>query len=98
MNADRGGAERGPRRACEHRNRPVQESLDAFEKMKEGGFEPGKAVLRMKQDLEDGNPQMWDLVAYRTLKAAHHRTGNQWCIYPTYDFTHCLCDSFENIT
>lgn len=66
--------------------------------MKNGEFEPGKAVLRMKQDLSDGNPQMWDLVAYRTLKAPHHRTGTKWCIYPTYDFTHCLVDSFENIT
>ena len=52
----------------------------------------------MKQDLEDGNPQMWDLVAYRILEAHHHRTGDKWRIYPTYDFTHCLCDSIEGIT
>jgi len=52
----------------------------------------------MKQDIEDGNPQMWDLAAYRVLDAEHHRTGDKWKIYPTYDFTHCLCDSFENIT
>lgn len=66
--------------------------------MKDGGYKPGEATLRMKQDLEDGNPQMWDLVAYRVLESAHHRTGDKWLIYPTYDFTHCLCDSFENIT
>lgn len=67
--------------------------------MKLGQYKSGEpAVLRMKQDLNDGNPQMWDLIAYRTLKKEHHRTGDQWCIYPTYDFTHCLVDSFENIT
>ncbi|KAJ2325913.1 Glutaminyl-tRNA synthetase, partial [Coemansia sp. RSA 2673] len=49
-------------------------------------------------DMESGNTTMWDLVAYRVLYASHHRTGTEWCIYPTYDFTHCLCDSFENIT
>ncbi len=52
----------------------------------------------MKQDITDGNPQMWDLAAYRVLDAEHHRTGPKWKIYPTYDFTHCLCDSFEKIT
>lgn len=66
--------------------------------MKDGKYEPGKAILRMKQDLEDGNPQMWDLIAYRALNEAHHRTGTKWKIYPTYDFTHCLVDSFENIS
>jgi len=52
----------------------------------------------MKQDIDDGNPQMWDLAAYRVLNSEHHRTGAKWKIYPTYDFTHCLCDSFEGIT
>ena len=52
----------------------------------------------MKQDLESGNTMMWDLVAYRVLNASHHRTHDKWKIYPTYDFTHCLCDSFENIS
>ena len=66
--------------------------------MKNGGFAPSEAVLRMKQDFENPSPQMWDLIAYRSLRKPHHRTGNSWCIYPTYDFTHCLCDSFENIT
>ncbi|KAG0311905.1 hypothetical protein BGZ97_011561 [Linnemannia gamsii] len=94
----RGGPERGPRTACEHRDRPIEESLELFEKMKNGGFEEGQAILRMKMDLENGNPQFWDLVAYRVLKTAHHRTGSEWIIYPTYDYTHCLVDSFENIT
>ncbi|CAG7848705.1 Probable glutamine--tRNA ligase; AltName: Full=Glutaminyl-tRNA synthetase; Short=GlnRS [Serendipita indica DSM 11827] len=98
INAARGGAERGPRYACKHRDRPIEESLEEFEKMKRGEYKPGEAILRMKQDLEDGNPQMWDLVAYRVLNTPHHRTGDKWVIYPTYDFTHCLCDSFENIT
>ena len=66
--------------------------------MRAGKYRPREAFLRMKQDIEDGNPQMWDLAAYRVLDAEHHRTGPKWKIYPTYDFTHCLCDSFENIT
>jgi glutaminyl-tRNA synthetase len=66
--------------------------------MKLGKHRQGEAVLRMKQNLEDGNPQMWDLIAYRVLDALHHRTHDKWKIYPTYDFTHCLCDSFENIS
>lgn len=66
--------------------------------MKDGLYKPGQAILRMKQDLESGNTMMWDLVAYRVLNASHHRTHDKWKIYPTYDFTHCLCDSFENIT
>ncbi|CAE6391096.1 unnamed protein product [Rhizoctonia solani] len=98
IKANRGGEERGPRKACVHRTRPIAESLAEFENMKNGKYKPGEAVLRMKQDLEDGNPQMWDLIAYRTLNAPHHRTGSKWCIYPTYDFTHCLVDSFENIS
>ncbi|KDN48115.1 hypothetical protein RSAG8_03131, partial [Rhizoctonia solani AG-8 WAC10335] len=98
IKANRGGEERGPRKACVHRTRPISESLAEFENMKNGKYKPGEAVLRMKQDLEDGNPQMWDLIAYRTLHAPHHRTGTKWCIYPTYDFTHCLVDSFENIS
>ncbi|OSC98990.1 glutaminyl-tRNA synthetase [Trametes coccinea BRFM310] len=96
--ANRGGEERGPRKACVHRNRPIEESLAEFEKMKNGFYQPGQAILRMKQDLESGNTMMWDLVAYRVLNSPHHRTGSKWRIYPTYDFTHCLCDSFENIT
>jgi glutaminyl-tRNA synthetase len=94
----RGGDDGGARRACTHRDRPVEESLAEFQKMKDGRHSPGKAILRMKQNLEGGNPQMWDLIAYRVLEAPHHRTGDRWKIYPTYDFTHCLVDSFENIS
>ncbi|KAJ6598897.1 glutamine-tRNA ligase [Mycena vulgaris] len=85
-------------RACVHRTRPVSESLVEFQKMKDGFYRPKEANLRMKQDLEDGNPQMWDLTAYRVLETPHHRTHDKWKIYPTYDYTHCLVDSFENIS
>ncbi|VDB85344.1 unnamed protein product [Peniophora sp. CBMAI 1063] len=98
IHAHRGGDDGGARTACVHRTRPIAESLAEFEGMKDGKYKPGEAVLRMKQDLEDGNPQMWDLAAYRVLLAPHHRTGDKWKIYPTYDFTHCLVDSFENIS
>ncbi|KAA6413730.1 MAG: glutamine-tRNA ligase [Lasallia pustulata] len=86
----RGGENHGPR--------ATEESLAEFRAMRDGKYKPKEAFLRMKQDLEDGNPQMWDLTAYRILEAEHHRTGSKWRIYPTYDFTHCLCDSFENIS
>lgn len=66
--------------------------------MRDGQYKPREAFLRMKMDITDGNPQMWDLAAYRVLDKAHHRTGDTWKIYPTYDFTHCLCDSLEGIT
>lgn len=98
MFAHRGGESHGARTACTHRSRPVEESLRIFEEMKAGKYGPGEMTMRMKQDLDDGNPQMWDLVAYRVLNAPHHRTNRDWCIYPTYDFTHCLVDSFENIS
>ncbi|KAH7105388.1 glutaminyl-tRNA synthetase [Auriculariales sp. MPI-PUGE-AT-0066] len=98
IHRDRGGEEHGPRRACVHRNRPIEESLKIFDDMKNGKYARGEMTMRMKQNLEDGNFQMWDLVAYRVVNAPHHRTGATWCIYPTYDFTHCLCDSFENIS
>ncbi|KAG6903466.1 hypothetical protein C0995_005489 [Termitomyces sp. Mi166 len=92
------GEKRGQPRPCVHRNRPISESLTEFEAMKNGKYRPKEANLRMKQDLEDGNPQMWDLTAYRVLDTPHHRTHDKWKIYPTYDFTHCLVDSFENIS
>lgn len=97
IKADRGEKTSAPK-ACEHRTRPIQESLDEFIKMKDGYYRPKEANLRMKMDLTDGNPQMWDLTAYRVLNASHHRTGDKWKIYPTYDYTHCLVDSFENIS
>ena len=109
--------------------------MSEFRAMRDGKYKPGEAALRMKQNIEDGNPQMWDLFAYRIpakkkdeeeedeedeeelresgskntgadgpesdkvqYAGAHYRTGSKWKIYPTYDFTHCLCDSFEGIT
>jgi len=66
--------------------------------MRNGEYPEKSATLRMKMNLSSGNPYMWDTVAYRVKHAPHHRTGDKWKIYPTYDFTHCLCDSFENIT
>lgn len=98
INACRGGKDHGERRACEHRERPIEETLDQFMKMKEGRYKEGEITLRMKMDLTSGNPQFWDLIAYRVMYTPHFRTHDAWCIYPTYDFTHCLVDSFENIT
>ncbi|CDZ96939.1 glutaminyl-trna synthetase [Phaffia rhodozyma] len=95
---NRGGEKSQVRIACSHRSRPVEESIIEFERMRKGDYKKGEATLRMKQDLENGNPHMWDMVAYRIVPASHHRTGDEWCIYPTYDFTHCLVDSFENIS
>ncbi|KAG2156227.1 tRNA synthetases class I, catalytic domain-containing protein [Suillus clintonianus] len=97
IKADRGEKVSAPK-ACVHRSRPIQESLDEFKKMADGYYRPKEANLRMKMDLTDGNPQMWDLTAYRILDADHHRTKDKWKIYPTYDYTHCLVDSFENIS
>ena len=95
----RGGEDnRGQRYACPHRDRPTEESLTEFRAMRDGKYKPKEALLRMKQNIQDGNPQMWDLAAYRVLDKPHHRTGDKWRIYPTYDFTHCLVDSFENIS
>ncbi|KHJ34004.1 putative glutaminyl-trna synthetase [Erysiphe necator] len=98
IKAQRGGEERGPRYRCAHADQSVEHNLTHFRAMRDGKYKPKEAFLRMKQDIEDGNPQMWDLAAYRVLDAVHHRTGTKWKIYPTYDFTHCLCDSFEKIT
>lgn len=95
----RGGEDgRGPKIPSPWRDRPIEENLREFERMRLGEYEEGKAVLRLKQDLSSPNPCMWDLVAYRILYTPHCRTGRQWNIYPMYDFTHCLCDSIENIT
>ncbi|PSR82915.1 glutaminyl-tRNA synthetase [Coniella lustricola] len=94
------GGEKGesPRYRCKHAEQSPEENLQKFRDMRDGKYKPREAFLRMKMDITDGNPQMWDLAAYRVLDAEHHRTGAQWKIYPTYDFTHCLCDSFEAIT
>ena len=80
------------------RDRPIEESLDLFERMKNGEFPEGKYTLRAKIDLASGNFNMRDPVLYRINYLPHHRQGNKWCIYPMYDFTHCLSDSLEGIT
>jgi len=82
----------------EGRDRSPEENLELFLKMKEGRFDEGEATLRMKGDFHSKNPNMWDHMAYRIMYKAHHRTGDKWCIFPTYDFSHCLVDSIENIT
>ena len=81
-----------------YRDRPVQESLDLFARMKNGEFEDGKMTLRAKIDLASGNFNMRDPVIYRINHMAHHRTGTEWCIYPMYDFAHPIEDALECIT
>ena len=80
------------------RDRPVEESLDLFERMKSGEFENGKYTLRAKIDLASGNFNMRDPVIYRINHAHHHRQGDKWCIYPMYDFAHPIEDALEGIT
>lgn len=81
-----------------YRDRPVEESLDLFARMKAGEFEDGKMTLRAKIDLASGNFNMRDPVIYRIHHMAHHRTGNEWCIYPMYDYAHPIEDALEGIT
>lgn len=81
-----------------YRERPVEESLDLFARMRAGEFENGAMTLRAKIDLASPNFNMRDPVIYRINHMAHHRTGNQWCIYPMYDFAHPLEDAIEGIT
>ncbi|KAM3438840.1 hypothetical protein NHJ13734_003982 [Beauveria thailandica] len=95
----RGEKSANPRYRCKHADQTPEDNLAKFRDMRDGKYKPREAFLRMKQDITDGNPQMWDLAAYRIkTDKPHHRTGWDWKIYPTYDFTHCLCDSFEEIT
>ncbi|MCY3780860.1 MAG: glutamine--tRNA ligase/YqeY domain fusion protein [Chloroflexi bacterium] len=81
-----------------YRDRPVEENLALFEKMRDGGFKEGEAVLRAKIDMSSGNINMRDPVMYRILDASHPRTGDKWKIYPMYDFAHGQSDSIEEIT
>ena len=81
-----------------YRNRSVEENLDLFERMKTGEFADGSRVLRAKIDMTASNINMRDPVMYRILHKSHHRQGDKWCIYPTYDFTHGQSDSIEGIT
>jgi len=81
-----------------YRDRPVEESLDLFERMRQGEFPDGSRVLRAKIDMASPNLNLRDPVMYRILHATHHRTGDAWCIYPMYDWAHGLEDSFEGVT
>ncbi len=80
------------------RGRSVAENLDLFERMRRGEFENGRRVLRAKIDMASPNLVLRDPILYRVHEVAHHRTGDAWCIYPMYDFAHCLSDSIEGIT
>ncbi|MBP62027.1 MAG: glutamine--tRNA ligase, partial [Planctomycetaceae bacterium] len=79
-------------------DRPAEENLDLFERMRQGEFPDGSRTLRAKIDMSHPNVNMRDPVLYRILRASHHRTGDTWCIYPMYDFTHGQSDSIEGIT
>ncbi len=81
-----------------YRDRPKEESLDLFKRMRAGEFEDGKMTLRAKIDLASGNFNMRDPVIYRINHLPHHRTGDKWCIYPMYDFAHPIEDAMEHIT
>jgi glutaminyl-tRNA synthetase len=87
-----------PGKESPDRNRSVGENLDLFERMRAGEFPDGSRTLRAKIDMASGNINMRDPVMYRILHEEHHRTGNQWCIYPMYDWAHGQCDSIEGIT
>jgi len=87
-----------PGKESPYRNRSVEENLDLLERMRAGEFEDGSRVLRAKIDMASSNLLMRDPTLYRIRKKTHYRTGDAWCIYPTYDFTHCLSDSIEGIT
>lgn len=87
-----------PGKESPYRNRSVEENLELFEKMRNGDFENGSKVLRAKIDMSSSNINMRDPVIYRVAHATHHNTGDQWCIYPMYDFAHPLEDAIEGVT
>ncbi|PWK47341.1 glutamine--tRNA ligase [Pleionea mediterranea] len=87
-----------PGKNSPHRDRPSSESLDLFRRMKAGEFSDGQMCLRAKIDMASPNINMRDPVIYRIKHQTHHRTGDKWCIYPMYDFTHCISDALEGIT
>ena len=87
-----------PGKESPYRNRSVTENQDLFERMRAGEFEDGSHVLRAKIDMASPNVLMRDPTLYRIRRIPHHRTGDKWCIYPMYDFAHCLSDSIEGIT
>jgi len=102
LSADEIRAHRGtltePGTNSPHRDRPIDESLDMFARMRAGEFPDGARVLRAKIDMASGNINLRDPVIYRILHAAHPRTGTDWCIYPTYDFAHGQSDAIEGVT
>ncbi|OQA53418.1 MAG: Glutamine--tRNA ligase [Candidatus Omnitrophica bacterium ADurb.Bin292] len=87
-----------PGKNSPYRDRPVEENLDLFRRMRAGEFPDGARVLRAKIDMASPNMNMRDPTMYRIKRVSHHRTGDRWCIYPMYDFTHCISDSIEGIT
>lgn len=92
------GAFGKPGKNSPYRDRSVEENLDLFERMRAGEFKEGEHVLRAKIDMASGNMNLRDPIMYRILHVPHHRTGNKWCIYPTYDWAHGQSDSIEGIT
>jgi glutaminyl-tRNA synthetase len=102
LNADEMRDYRGslvhPGKDSPYRNRPVEENLDLFERMRAGEFPEGSKTLRAKIDMASPNVNLRDPVMYRILKVAHHRAGDKWCIYPMYDWAHGLEDSIETVT
>lgn len=92
------GTLKEPGRPSPYRDRTVEENLDLFTRMRNGEFPDGSRTLRAKIDMAAAYIVMRDPVMYRILRATHHRTGDEWCIYPMYDFTHCLSDALEGIT
>ena len=87
-----------PGRESPDRNRSVEENLDLFRRMRAGEFDEGEYIVRAKIDMTSPNINMRDPAIYRIKKANHHRTGDKWCIYPMYDYTHCISDALEGIT
>jgi len=79
------------------RDRPMEENLKLFDDMRKGKFNASDCTLRLKMDMTSPNPNMWDQVAYRIKYVPHPHAGDKWCIYPTYDYTHCIIDSLEHI-
>lgn len=102
LSADEIRAQRGtlqePGKNSPYRDRTIEENLDLFRRMRAGEFADGEHVLRAKIDMSSGNINMRDPVIYRIKKVRHHKTGDKWCIYPMYDFTHCISDALEGIT
>jgi len=87
-----------PGKQSPDRNRAIQENLNLFGRMRDGEFPDGAYTLRAKIDMESPNINMRDPIIYRIRHVSHHQTGDKWCIYPTYDFTHCISDAIENVT